>query len=62
MTNETALFLQAQAAWAVAQIVYHSLFRITVIFKCLISRIKTAINDGLEESLPNKMLLKGEWI
>ena len=29
-------FLQAQAAWAVARIVSHSLFSITLIFKCLL--------------------------
>jgi len=40
MTNETALFLQAQAAWAVARIVYHSLFSITLIFKCRLYTLK----------------------
>jgi len=52
MTNETARILQAQAAWAVARIVHHSLFRITLNFKCRLytqkSRQNLVKNFGVE--------------
>ena len=44
-------FLQAQAAWAVARIVSHSLFSITLIFKCLLYSTNEQCNPKIENLL-----------